>query len=1116
MGPVFTIFAALTSHLSTRMSDEVTTLKHVINPDQPDAHEFSEKAEIFFQDEFENALISICEHITRLTGVKKGDLEDPKKPLPENERRLIHRHSTIGIFGPRGVGKTSFLLTIKDAFDSGDENEGELLKSFQLGEKLETNQKPEVLRKQVQTLDSIDPSRIENEDKLLITITSKILDHVRDNNEGDLSKNRAIQDALEDLARRFRVLFREATEEIQKDAASDPLRFAGEVLFDADSGPKLADAFHRFVALAADDLGVRCFLLPIDDVDTSFDKGWPLLETLRKYLSTDRLITVVSGDLEFFDLIVEQEAHERTKGYRKAKKDYSKLNLIDKIETRRKYQATRQFSGQYLLKIFPVNDRVRIPNIQSIVIRSRTDLTIKAKSGLEIPFGHAIFLISRLLFGTSYIPARTNRNFWPDLLIRTSAEVRKIETKRISELSRELGPNAIDSLIPGNTRRFISFVEDVSRSVQALLDGVSTSTIAASVRNQIAESHSTLLQTSGIDVEDVARLASGEGFYQLNQTFCEAEISTIDLARLQVDVFKDLPSYDQWRALLVLAASALHTDWSSTMTGMLRYTTKVWDALSVVEQTNMKLDDIGAGLNEPSWKSRVRLLQAQISSIYDDSKDLPETVGMAMRVPRKERYSYTDSDTFINIAPGSKKSPDYMRWWKVAWEKDKGETINARNRAVMPEKKFVDLTDNNASALYGLFRVGFRSGNNSYRYIDFGRGLARIDDLVRGSTGHETTEGEQAGEEKKTDEHQVDEKSEVEVRLDGLSHEAFDFVLQISGDPDEIPGSSATEEEGRKSRNYFGLDKAVQNWVGLAADLSDLRNHDLNGDAESETVELLTGANAVPLPWVVVDAYNRFRTDVDTIADLPWRQQTVGTMLERYTMAFWNALLQKEILSRVKQGLVSESLVTKFDSGPIRDNRGWIARLEEGKLWDDENRPLQNSFTRNVNAVIAFWDDDSNEKRADSLLEVAPYTIFWMSCPFLLSLLSEEIHNDCVVGDWSVFNGEDAGEGHGFLEVVCTSIRETPDSNTALASCFEPYFKRFYNSADEGGENGKRPSWQRSAYTSSDDEKAPRFDIHDIMCGIARPDKAPQANKVSESQRDQDETYLKKLGIIDE
>jgi len=901
------------------------------------------------------------------------------------------------------------------------------------------------------------------------------------------------------------VLFSDATDEILKETASDPLRFAGEVLFDADSGPKLAKAFHRFLALAAEDLGVKCFLLPIDDVDTSFDKGWPLLETLRKYLATDRLITVVSGDLELFDLIVEQEAQKRTKGYRKAQKDYQNTDSLDEVDSERKYSAIKRFPSQYLKKVLPVNDRVRIPDIHSVILKSNSEFYIKneaddTEESKVFPLGPAILVISRLLFGTAYVPGDRDGEK-VNLALRGGSNI-KVSGMSVPKLSKNIGPNAIDALIPRNTRRFISLIESIPDYVENLLKGNEENDISYKVREMIAENYSGLLRKSGMDVEDFPRLTEGGGYHKLSQALFNAKIGSVDLSRLQPDLFKDLSSYDQWQALLSLTSSALYADWTSNMTGMLRYTTKVWDTLSVAEQREVELDDIGAGLNEPSWKSRCRLLRTEVSQ---DSAKYPETISTAMPVPRNSRSNFDDSA--VQISPSRSASPDYMRWWKAGWEENEGDTIDAKNSALMSENKFLDCTDGNARALYGLFRSALRDGRKSYRYVDFRRGLARIDDLVRGAIQ------DVSHEDKKNS-----NKYPVEISLDGLDHEALEFVLQTRGDSEQVPGSSETDESARSNQSYFKLEKVVREWVKLGLKISDTIENNVTNCSERNEVQLHVGANILPSPWALVDAYDRFKTDAEELSNLKWRQQTVGTMLERYTMAFWNALLLKETKFRIDQGLVSESLGTMLDSGSIRDNRSWIAKLEPTNGNDvtiewSENRELQNSFTRNVDSVVDFWNDDSKEKESTSLLEIAPYTIFWMSCPFLLSLLSKESHNECVAGNFSYF--EDDKED-GFLSSVYTSIKNTSKSQyntkSRLPKCFISYFEEIRNISDVDEVKSERPIWQRSAFTSSKDGDPTRFDIHDILCGIVRPDKFP--SDMTDEEQVEDKKYLKELGIV--
>jgi len=1097
------------------MSD-TTVLKHKIDPDQPDAHRFEDQEEIFFQDEFEEALISICEHIDRLDNVTKSDLENSNGSLPDEEENLLHRHSTIGIFGQRGVGKTSFLLTIKDAFDDNGNSGNGLLSSFELD--LNVDDEPEDLKDKVLTLDSIDPSRIENEDKLLVTITSKILDHVRENNDGDLSKNRAVQDALEDLSRRFRVLFSDATDEILKEAASDPLRFAGEVLFDADSGPKLAKAFHRFLALAAEDLGVRCFLLPIDDIDTSFDKGWPLLETLRKYLATDRLITVVSGDLEFFDLIVQQKAHERTEKFRKAESAYREKGIASDQSLQRKFESIRRFPGQYLQKIFPVNDRLRIPDIHSVVLDPDTDLRIDRSAGKNVPLGPALLVISRLLFGTAYIPEHENSRATKLTVLSDKLE-NEIDENRASRLSSLVGPNAIDALIPTNTRNFISFIEDIPESLEDLVEGRAPSAVSSDFRGRIAEGHSSLLRNSGLDVKDVSQLANGRGYHDLSRALLNARISSLDFARLRADLFRDRPSYDRWSALIKIVASALYADWASTLTGPIRYVTKTRDAVSVAEEeksgdeagSEFDLDRLGTGLNEPSWKSRCRLVRTVFSAQWDNSGRV-ESLGSAIRVPSKKRNNYENA--YKKISPDSSVSPDYLRWWREVElrneNKEKSNQIDdffgAKNRALISNKSFYENAGENAKSVYGMFKILLRRRNNVYRYIDFRRGLAKIDDLLRESTN---TNKRNKGDILNYNflKNDIEEfKTDSNVNIGELQHESSELVLRIrsaedhsseSEDEKEAEKSAGGGEGPTDSERLTKLREAVSSWCWLGSRLSEIREEDFRGDTNSGTLEFFDGANIVPPPWVVVSAHEFFQANSNELSELPWRQHTVGTMLERHTLAYWNALLQKEVKSRIDQGRVSSDLQSRIDFGPVSDYRNKIVKIESissnNVKW---SKPTLhgNTFTRNIISLIDYCDKKDEIKPT----RVIPYTLFWICCPFLLSVISNEVHELCVHGSkHSKYSNRD-----GLLRLTSHSIGDINDYSYLNEAIFKIYIDDLLDYNHSG-----RPDWQLSNFTFDQEDSEDEFDIHDIFCGIARAD-SPQG-----SPTNQDKKYAKKFGL---
>ena len=73
------------------------------------------KSKILFEEELRLATELISKLVNK---VKKKPDEN------ENQEDYFHQHNTIAIFGPRGVGKTSFLLSLTNYIN----NENEILK----------------------------------------------------------------------------------------------------------------------------------------------------------------------------------------------------------------------------------------------------------------------------------------------------------------------------------------------------------------------------------------------------------------------------------------------------------------------------------------------------------------------------------------------------------------------------------------------------------------------------------------------------------------------------------------------------------------------------------------------------------------------------------------------------------------------------------------------------------------------------------------------------------------------------------------------------------------------------------------------------------------------------
>jgi hypothetical protein len=121
--------------------------------------------------------------------------------------------------------------------------------------------------------------------------------------------------------------------------------------------------FHRFVDKSLKLLNKEAFIIAFDDIDTHFKRGWPLLEIIRKYLTTPQLITILSGDLELYSILVRSKQWE---------------NFGDKIlgneENRHSHFSAMadQLESQYLLKLLKPERRLELRSLFYFFERVRT------------------------------------------------------------------------------------------------------------------------------------------------------------------------------------------------------------------------------------------------------------------------------------------------------------------------------------------------------------------------------------------------------------------------------------------------------------------------------------------------------------------------------------------------------------------------------------------------------------------------------------------------------------------------------------------------------------------------------------------------------------------------
>jgi hypothetical protein len=339
-----------------------------------DARSF-DTSESFFEDELRQARNFI------------SDIIEKNKQESDNQEEHFHQHNTIAILGPRGVGKTSFLLSLKNFINKPPKDDPKEFKD---------------LKDKIIWLPNIDPTMMEKNDLFLVVVVANILEGIRKRFRGDLSQK--IRDKLASLGRDFAVLAPSQVHEEQwKDLLGDPSNFAYELLHHAHSGLSLAKNFHEFLQLCLKEMKAeacqcpQAFVQPIDDVDSAIDQGWPILETLRRYLGTSHLITILSGDIRLYQSLVRKQQVDKLKSLIKVRKSIEDDPKI-MVQTIELLDQISQITDQYLIKIMPADLRINLVPLSTKIMNAAE----KDEELIELKYSSSSDYLSKIYAKFSY------------------------------------------------------------------------------------------------------------------------------------------------------------------------------------------------------------------------------------------------------------------------------------------------------------------------------------------------------------------------------------------------------------------------------------------------------------------------------------------------------------------------------------------------------------------------------------------------------------------------------------------------------------------------------------------------------------------------------------------
>ena len=251
------------------MSEEVSS--HFIVGESLTARTF-QSANLLRKQQLDEVLAHIQKDMERLDEAVELSKYGPKQ--------RPHFHNTIFIHGPRGSGKTTLLLNIENAFKKEAKNK------TRNGCNCWKNAKA------VRILEPMDPTLYEDHHNFLFAI----LAHLDAQRQGD---GASFSSKLDTLLFNARALLNDS-----KQLSSE------ETLSNARSESELENHVWAYLDEYCKEEKIDLIYLPIDDNDMAPDGSFHVLETLRRYLTSPRIVPIVTGDFSLYRIHIQNRMLE--------------------------------------------------------------------------------------------------------------------------------------------------------------------------------------------------------------------------------------------------------------------------------------------------------------------------------------------------------------------------------------------------------------------------------------------------------------------------------------------------------------------------------------------------------------------------------------------------------------------------------------------------------------------------------------------------------------------------------------------------------------------------------------------------------------------------------------
>lgn len=270
-------------------------------------------------------------------------------------KTLSRKYGTISVFGDRGVGKTSFLLSIRDKYQADDN---------------------------VAIMPFIDPTLIEEKGHIFLLIISIIDEMVRKRlDDADEQRDELKYEWVnikKNLAKGLPSLDTVGLT-YQEPQWQEDEYIMNQGIESVKAAFHLERNFHKLIDKALEILNKKALMMFFDDIDVDFKKGWNVLECIRKYLTSPKLIVLMSGNMKLYSKNVRRHQWE----------NFGKAILKNEVDGNEEKieeytRLVNEIEGQYFLKILRSENRIYLYSLADNMRMSELTLKVKNDDGSVI------------------------------------------------------------------------------------------------------------------------------------------------------------------------------------------------------------------------------------------------------------------------------------------------------------------------------------------------------------------------------------------------------------------------------------------------------------------------------------------------------------------------------------------------------------------------------------------------------------------------------------------------------------------------------------------------------------------------------------------------------------